>query len=426
MDSKKLKYSEQFKEIREFLGDHDHLSRFEILNDYPAYQSRYEKSWLDKLKELSEEELYQVDTFGNPEVLKDHPMGSWLKRIKELTALDFEKLDNPKELPDWAFNKVKFKKRYEILKIGEWITHLKKKEGFSHLVDIGGGVGHLARVLSHYFGIETISLDANKTFQDLGKKRMNKYPRPEGAKELSFINMFFGADLKDEKDNQILEKVFSKEAISLGLHTCGPLAIGHMKTNLKFQTKGLLNFGCCYNKLDPLLDVNISEFAKKNPLAFNQFALTLATRGHCVMDLEEFRLKRTVKKYRYGLHLFLLEHEQTGDFLSVGEAHVKLYKGPFSDYLRSKYKEIGLTCSYDEEYINHFLEREDIKETLEEMFLCNVIRWQIGRVVEFYLLIDRALYLQEHDQEVELKQFFDEVVSPRNIGLFSLRKSEPS
>jgi hypothetical protein len=49
--------------------------------------------------------------------------------------------------------------------------------------------------------------------------------------------------------------------------------------------------------------------------------------------------------------------------------------------------------------------------------MANIIRWQLGRVLELYLLLDRAIYIEERGMSVELKQFFDENLSPRNIGL---------
>ena len=56
------------------------------------------------------------------------------------------------------------------------------------------------------------------------------------------------------------------------------------------------------------------------------------------------------------------------------------------------------------------------------MFLCNIIRWQLGRALEVYLLLDRCLYLEEKGYQVSCLQFFDEEISPRNIGIGAINQ----
>jgi hypothetical protein len=55
------------------------------------------------------------------------------------------------------------------------------------------------------------------------------------------------------------------------------------------------------------------------------------------------------------------------------------------------------------------------------MFLCNIIRWQLGRLLEIYLLLDRCLFLEENGYKVKVEQYFEEALSPRNIGILALK-----
>jgi len=52
-----------------------------------------------------------------------------------------------------------------------------------------------------------------------------------------------------------------------------------------------------------------------------------------------------------------------------------------------------------------------------EMILANLIRWQLGRILETYLILDRALWLEESGVECEVAQIFDEQISPRNLAI---------
>jgi hypothetical protein len=71
------------------------------------------------------------------------------------------------------------------------------------MIDIGGGVGHLARIVAQYYGLESITLDMDKNFQAIGQLRANKYRLPENAKNLTFLNLKFG----DHEGNKQLKKL---------------------------------------------------------------------------------------------------------------------------------------------------------------------------------------------------------------------------
>ena len=53
----------------------------------------------------------------------------------------------------------------------------------------------------------------------------------------------------------------------------------------------------------------------------------------------------------------------------------------------------------------------------------NIIRWQFGRAIELWILLDRACYLQENKNEVIIGEYFDENISPRNIGIYARKLS---
>ena len=60
------------------------------------------------------------------------------------------------------------------------------------------------------------------------------------------------------------------------------------------------------------------------------------------------------------------------------------------------------------------------------MFLANIIRWQFGKAVEHALLTDRCLYLEENGFDVEMAEYFDSDLSPRNIGILAHRRTHMS
>jgi SAM-dependent methyltransferase len=407
-----LDYQKRFTEIVAFLAPFSDIWLKEVLYEYPDL-SAYPKEWIDWLSSLSEEDAWLIDCRKNNAVLDHSPMADYWNKIKSLTELPREE-EHPDELPSWAWTFVRGKKRHEINQIRGVLAKLHDMSSIK-VVDIGGGTGQLGRVLALYHGIPVTSIDMNAEFQELGKKRISKYPKPEGHADLSFINTFFDETIFDRHPE--LQNECGENSLIVGLHTCGPLAIEQMRAGLKTKSRSLFNFACCYNKLDENKDVNLSNVAEEAGLTLNKYALTLATRGHADMTLNEYQFKKRVKTFRYTLQLLCLKNGIADRLESVGSAVPSVYRGEFEDYAMEKLSFAGISHSYTKEEMRLFYQDPNIQREVEKMFFANLIRWQMGRVLEMYILIDRVLWLQQEGLQPTLKQYFDEDLSPRNIGL---------
>jgi hypothetical protein len=408
-----MNYKKRFDQLVEFLEPIKNLWAKEVLEYFPSELDIYNSDWIEFLNSLDNQTLWKVDCQSDYSLIEDSEFGQWLKKIRGLCEVDKMSIDNLDKLPDWAFFKVKEKKRHEILKLSKVLKKIQSENNFKHLVDIGGGVGHLSRTLAHYYGINCISLDINSDFQEIGKKRLEKYPLPAGAKDVHFINHDFSTEL----GSQLNQEIFTQDSFSLGLHTCGPLANHHIKAALKNNTKGFINFGCCYNRLDPLKDTNISEYGKSHGITFSEYSMTLASRGHSSMTFEDFEHKRRVKFYRYALQLYLEQYENKKEMVAVGETHARVYWSPFCEYTKERLAHLGLQPKLSDTELNEFFLKKEHQEILNKMFLANVIRWQLGAPLELYILLDRVLYLEEQGKSCELKQVFDQDLSPRNHAI---------
>ena len=410
----------QALQLRDFINQYTVLWNDEIMNEYPESIANYPADWLTLLDSLSEDELYEIDCKRLIPKTKNTEFECFMLRAQNLSFIPTipESLEIP--LEDWAFNGVKSKKRHEIQKIVPRLKEVKDGAHFEYVVDIGGGVGHLSRVLSHYHSIPSISIDRDPLFQKIGEERLHKYRKMIGHEQVKFVNINFGT----EADEECLKEIFKPRSFSLGLHTCGALANILIENSIKFKTSGLLSFGCCYHRLNPETDFPKSKFYKENHFPkLNLFGLSLATRSHVAMIREDYNTKVQVKYYRYALHLFLMKHFNNKYFTDVGECHIRTYWGPFADYIRAKLDILNLQHRFTDEDFNHFYADTDTQKELRVMFLCNIIRWQLGRSLEVLILLDRCIYLDEQGLDVKFEQYFKEALSPRNIGILALKKT---
>ncbi len=403
----------RYLSLVEFLRPYAPFWQHEVLNNYPVTMDAYPKEWLDLLASKEDQELHQIDGRNNPDSLIGSSLADFIQQAQDLVLWPKESY-NPEPLPAWAYKKVKEKKKHEIDCLREVIIPLKEKAGFTKMADIGGGIGNLSRIMAHYHSLPTTCLDMNEDFLEKGKLRRSKYPLPEQAAKLDFEKFKFGSDTGD-----VVRKHFATDSLTLGLHTCGPLALEHIKSFHHYRGNAMLNFGCCYAKLDPIKETNISSFAKEHPLEFTIHGLTLATRSHSTMTFEEFLLKKRVKSFRYSLHLFLKEVLGHTEFATIGEALPSVYWGDFSDYALLKLEKLGEKNLPTKRDLDQFYKDPKITEQVHHMFLANIIRWQLGRAVEFTIILDRCLFLLEQGHKVELLQVFNEELSPRNLGILS-------
>ena len=406
-------------ELSEFLIKYSPIWIEEIMNEYPETINDYPTDWIEQLNSLNEQELFDVDCKRFVAKLKGSSFEAFIQSAMALT--DIPKIPETPELPleDWAFQGVKKKKKHEIQKIIPVLKRVREEINFDCVVDIGGGVGHLSRVLSHYHKIPSVSIDQNNEFQNIGKQRLLKFRKIEGAQEVQFMNLVFGKN----EDIEDLKTVFHQKSLGLGLHTCGALANTLIQATIDYKTLGLLSFGCCYHKMKTQLDFPLSNFYKEKKFPIlNLYGFTLATRSHAEMTFDTYKTKERVKNYRYALHLFLMKHFNNKTYTDVGECHLSLYWRPFNFYISDKLKHLKIEHSFSDQDFNDFYDDPELQHDLRIMFLCNIIRWQLGRAMEVYIQLDRCLYLEENGYDVTFEQYFDEALSPRNLGILAVIK----
>lgn len=388
----------------------------EVLNHFPATLEYYPTQWVETLDRLSERELWEVSSRISFDSIKGSELHNFCSEIEELVEMPMADLSIV-EFPRWAYVGVKGKKKHELDRFAALIEHIDKKYHFTSMTNLGGGMGHLSRMVAHYQKLPCIDIDMNETLQKQGVERMEKFPLPEGASTVEFIS----ALIDRESANSNLVKEFKVGGITTGLHTCGPLAVRHMELAIKGGCKGLINFGCCYGKMLDKRDFNISRPAMVRPLELTNHALTLATRSHTEIGHSDFELKTRVKNYRYALHFLMHKELGVKEFITVGNGRPSHYRGVFSTYALDMLKRVEIEHDLTAEEIDLFFKTKETTDVIRRLYLMDIIRWLLGRALEQYILTDRAIYIEERGYTSELVQLFDEKVSPRNIGIVAIK-----
>ncbi|GAB4023601.1 MAG: hypothetical protein Fur0010_26810 [Bdellovibrio sp.] len=394
---------QKLSELYQFLIAKKGIFTREILDNYPSTLESYPHDWIEGLATLDEQALFEFDSRQNISSSLPQEFISWWEEIETLTT--FPKVETSRPIfDDWTWHKVTEKKRHELSQIASIIP---KDKNYKFL-DLCAGVGHLSRVLSGHYNFQSTVVDFDHDLLEKGKSRLQKYPLPH-APQVQFVQ-------RDIRREGIVD-LASQSDFSLALHNCGDLSVIHLQAIKDLENHSFLNIGCCYYKMPVEGHTNLSIKAKELNLPWTSIALYLATRAHYQKDIKDFRNKIQVKMFRYALHLLLDELKHP--IQSVGEIPVRFYWGAFSDYALLKLSEHQIQHSWTSEELEAFYRDQNIQKQIKQMILANLIRWQLGRVLESYLILDRALFLEDHGHACDVVALFDEQISPRNLAIIS-------
>jgi len=420
MDTEASENLINFKKVYHFLMAYFPIWEKEVLNYYPDSYDHFPRAWVDQLLNLSETEKWHLDSKQSFDSVSETDLGELFVNIKNLGSLiERVKIDETK-LSIKEATGLKIKKQHEIEKLNAFLEKQKKLSSNqfpTSFFDIGGGKGHLSRLLSQKLNMSGSCIEMNSDFISKGEKLLK-------GQKVRFVHAKLPENNSEESKNILKENKIEKNELCIGLHTCGPLANSILKACVENHQEHILNFGCCYLKLTPGSEIGISAVSKKYPLPLSKYALTLATRAHTGLSWDDYLMKRKVKSYRYGIHLFLYYQLNLKTFINVGDGKKLDYEKPFSTYVLKKLKHLNIKSNLTEKEIDRWFKSSTVQLKISEMFCMNIIRWQFGRLIELWILLDRALYLEESNFKVKVGEYFDEKISPRNIGIYAQKVSE--
>lgn len=400
----------RLKTIHDFLKPYQSIWQNEIMLLYPDAFRDYPPGSLAELEGISDKaDLISLEKKESAGIIHTPKLQAFYQEIQRLT---FFPAIAP--LPAIAENQETWrsitpKKKHEIKSLAPLIHQHYLKYNIEKIIDIGGGVGLLSQTLTCAYPLRIISLDQDRKLQLAGESRQKKYGK--ALHNVQFKTIAISEDAPD-----FLQQL-TPQTMSLGLHTCGPLANSQVKGSAQKKISSIINLGCCYHKLHDQ-DQNLSSYARTYaPLIMNNFTLTLAAQSRKKMNEKDHDFKLMVKRYRYALHFMLVDLYDSRELITFGNSKEKDYSQSFSHYVREQFKRIDKKLLHTSQEIEDYYQR--ILPVAEKMLKAGIIRDAFGRVLETYLIVDRAIYLEEQGYEVEVLAVFDEEISPRNLGIFA-------
>ncbi|EFN60617.1 UPF0431 protein C1orf66-like protein [Camponotus floridanus] len=345
---------------------------------------------------------------------------------------------------------VKKKKRYEIQQIAQICADCAQESKTRCIVDIGAGMGHLARSLAFKHGLCVICIEQDTELSQQARKwdkelliSLSKHLPALSANRPQHVSIKLeNTNSNRSKTTDDMQKIFSNDFnLSekrsgfgiVGLHPCGDLAATLLKLyTSQCETRFICIVGCCYMKLTLKYPVSaLSGYPLSKYLSsFANYKLSYTALEVACHAIESYcdKLKTgnyedlIVHAYRAILETILikrdsqLRHSQVKNVKVTKSMTLKQYcalaTANFEEHLRPK------DSDFQNLQVKFYLSR------WQHIVIFGALRTMLAPLVETIVLLDRFLYLSENQLCPILKPIFDARLSPRNFLLFSMKNIE--
>ncbi|KAI8618080.1 methyltransferase domain-containing protein [Chytriomyces sp. MP71] len=348
------------------------------------------------------------------------------------------------------------KKLHEVSRLATLVLHTLEKSSYANttiVIDVGAGQGYLTHRLAAAHACIAVDFDEIQTVGSKTRGRELQRGRIKDASaerhEILYRTMRINeaglVGLVEELGRESPEEW--KYAL-VGLHACGDLSantmLGAFRTSKAIKMLAVVP--CCFNLIT---EPNGNDDASCNASGQHGFPLSkhlteLCSAYPCLSPLASSLHNHANRALLSALLLhFNLADETTEPTRGpaaenetriptpAGSHHkfrlngldAATLEGPFVPYAMEALVRLGLAGRVTEEEVRAFSELPKYANAENEVFIVHCVRSLLSRVVESLLLMDRALFLQEMEEDErggdgmqwDMLNLFDLDVSPRNM-----------
>jgi hypothetical protein len=332
------------------------------------------------------------------------------------------------------------KKILEVSIMADCIHNLAQEHKVSHIVDLGAGQGYLDQCLAYQYGHAVIGVDDSHIQTKGALKNKQIILRANESKHCT--GMLYHINSRVETTDTFVDIVGKiQDYISTpdpsyllcGLHTCGDLAPSMLRQFVIGDAKVVVNVGCCYNHLtesESMKDshsVNHHGFPMSQYLTSRQVHLGYSTRmtatqatSRWAKEEQESLTNFTKHAWRAMLQVAILSVDPSlsSQRISVGKLGRKAFKDGFVGYCEAAFEKLKIPLPSKDTLLNI---ESMYSPRINEVAVFWTLRAMMGEAIESIILLDRYLYLLEHNITCQLVPLFPQKDSPRNIAIIGIK-----
>lgn len=269
-------------------------------------------------------------------------------------------------------------------------------------LDWCAGKGHLGRLLARD-GKPLLSLEFDAALVADGQRMSDK---------LRLQAMHRQQDVLDSGAAEHL----NKEHTAVALHACGDLHVRLLQLASERGCRQLAVAPCCYNRIDSDRYQPLSNAARASSLLLSRDDLRLPLAETVTAGARVRRQRDASMARRLAFDLLQRELRGVDEYLPIPSVAPAWLEKPFADYCRDLAAMKGLPTPAERNW--PALEAQG-RQRLAEVRNLELVRGLFRRPLELWLLLDRALFVQEQGYRVTLGNFCPPRMTPRNLLLLA-------
>jgi SAM-dependent methyltransferase len=272
----------------------------------------------------------------------------------------------------------------------------------ARIVDVGSGSGHLTRLAADQFGLRALGIERNTERVAAAERRLER-----AAERVEFVVL----------DACREPLVFAADDLVVGLHACGKLGDRLVEAAARAESDVAL-VSCCLQKTTEPSRRPLSHGARGIELSREHLGLTnlMAREQGVETDLQTTMRARQA---RFALRRLFAQH---GLLLSPGAemrgTNRRQANAGFPVLVRRVFEARRLPIPSTEELHRH---ERSCRDQFALVRRFSLPRNLLARVVELFVVLDRAALLEENGLVVRVVEVFEAAVSPRNLALLASR-----
>ena len=292
----------------------------------------------------------------------------------------------------------------KLAQIQAFASHLQFRQRPAHWLDWCAGKGHLGRWLTQDDQHLTC-LEYDPALIESGSALSNR---------LGLAAAHLQQDvLADDCSGRLC-----KEHTPVALHACGDLHVRLLQLASRNGCTQLAVAPCCYNRIADLHYQPLSVAAQGSSLQLSRDDLGLPLSETVTAGARVRRQRNQSMAWRLAFDLLQRQLRGIDEYLPTPSLPSDWFSKPFASFCHdlAKLRDVPLPGEQD------WPELEARGwQRLAEVRNLELLRNLFRRPLELWLLLDRALYLQEQGYHVKLGTFCDYQLTPRNLLLLAER-----
>lgn len=388
---------QQFQQLDSVLSRYQSFWRFE-----PFFQSlSLDLPWVEQFPQLCEWlsslSNQQIEFYKQHNEELEHELARVLPEmliLSELTSLQRLALNGIK-LPRGVDAGIPGRKLEQIISMSEAsITH----HAGSEWLEWCSGKGFLGRILASQSLQSVTSFEFQAALCQSGQKEADKQGLP-----MHFVQ---GDALSNDAAS-----VMNSNQHAVALHACGDLHVSLIRHGCQKGLPAMTISPCCYHLIQNDSYQPLSTVAKASALTLSKNELRIPLQETVTGGERVKRHRYQEMSYRLGFDLLLRSECGFQHYEPVPSIKKSLLAEGFDAFCQWAAQQKGITLpKLDAE---HYLRLG--KARYWQMERVSLVQQIFRRALELWLVLDKAIYLEEQGYKVEVNEFCSKQITPRNI-----------